>query len=248
MSFDYEKMQQDIIDHWKVDMSISRKSDYVKLAKVRHKATLLGFRYDNLDAEAEVKKYHEAVSKLGEAVEALENLHPTVQRAISERLSEKGARIGFGDAVVEIADHEFWMRRTELKLESGRNKPFLNVDMEKVAAVEMTIFYERRFGGANSLLLNYDMDLPQHLNEASLLHEFLEQTFPVFQVEPTNIRGAYNNWRKLMNREEVFKNLPLNEMEEAEAVIVRAQQEQVEAGKQRRKKWREYVKSKEAEK
>ena len=60
MSFDYEQMKQDIIDHWKVDMSISWKSDIVNIAKVRHRATLLGFRYDNMNLQKEIKKFEEA--------------------------------------------------------------------------------------------------------------------------------------------------------------------------------------------
>ena len=103
--------------------------------------------------------------------------------------------------------------------------PFVKIDMGKVAAIEMAIFYERLLSQKKSVVPS---ELPKHLNEASSLYGFLEQTLPIFQVEPTNIRGAYANWRVLVSREHLSRNLPENEKEEYDKILGRAERERIQ--------------------
>lgn len=224
MSFDYEQMKQDIIDHWKVDMSISWKSDIVNIAKVRHRATLLGFRYDNMNLQKEIKKFEEAAKLFHRAYILLNATHPTLQRMISEDWRKYEFSDGFGAFLQDTKLFNEALIFFNLP-DDTEPAPFVKIDMGKVAAIEMSIFYERLLSQKKSVVPS---ELPKHLNEASSLYGFLEETLPIFQVEPTNIRGAYANWRVLVSREHLSRNLPENEKEEHDKILDKARSERIQ--------------------
>ena len=62
---------------------------------------------------------------------------------------------------------------------------------------------------------------------ADLLHE----AFPIFQVEATNIRGAYENWRRLVAFEDEggrISVLPDDEKDEADKIYEKSRAENLE--------------------
>jgi hypothetical protein len=91
--------------------------------------------------------------------------------------------------------------------------------MAKVAAVDLTYKYMNAFEHWIPSIL------PDNINEASQLFETYHETFPIFQVEPTNIRGAYRNWKYLIRSEDekrrakVLENDDLKELEASNHII-----------------------------
>ena len=103
MSFDYEKMQQDVIDFYEVDMSVERNRDQLALLKTRHRSILLGFRFDTMNLGKEKEKALAAIEDFGSAINGLNRIHPLLQRALSDGVHfylTDGR--GYGDALTSI--------------------------------------------------------------------------------------------------------------------------------------------------
>ncbi|MBL6761109.1 MAG: hypothetical protein ISQ19_00255 [PS1 clade bacterium] len=196
MSFDYDRMKQDVIDFFEVDMSVERNRDQIALLKTRHRSILLGFRFDTMHLAKEKEKFIIAIKKFGVAINELSRVHPLLQRAMSN-----GAHFdlgGYGDAMQALRVFNEQLGYVE-KIEERREE-FFRVDIEKLAAVDLIIRYQNFF--REGRLNNWNGDKPKNLNGASKLGKLLHEGFPVFQVDATNIRGAYSNWRQLLAIEE----------------------------------------------
>jgi hypothetical protein len=195
MSFDYDKMKQDLIEHFNVDMSVERNRHQIELLQTRHRAILLGFQFDTMKLGKEKAKVKEAAKELRVALRSLKNIHPIVQRAISNHANLKLIKGGgFGDA--QLALSEF--REELLAFEKGaqdRKEKFTRVDVEKIAAIELAIRYHNFF--SLNRLNNYNGDKPNTITDTSPIFTVLLDAMPIFQVKPTNLKGAYANWRQL---------------------------------------------------
>ena len=245
MKFDYEKMANDLVDFFDVDLNVERNRDQLTLLRTRHRAILLGFRFDTIHLGKERKKALEALDDFEAALEEMQNIHPLLQRAISEfsGLPLKKNELGYGDVMFALKEFHFAVNHVLENIED-RKEEFFRVDIEKIAAIDLTVRYHQVFMGHFTEPVN---KLPESVNDASELVTLFEQTFPIFQVEPTNIRGAYANWRKLLYFENeggrIFA-LPNDEQAEYEMFANKIKREFRQTGKDAKRSLMDMVRKK----